>query len=206
MISDRVPFLVAKRVVAVEKDSTSAKKRVYLLMTRALRKAQRSRSSQLCSMYRPSSTSCVAFVYRRTVSNCPYSKRKAPSGTSPIRYWRASRLRWVLSGVFTGSSCRDEDKSDATICGPRTRRSPSLLRVLLSTFPSFRSLFACSLSLCILSSISIQPHYLKGACVYVRVPREKVWQEMCPRDKPTHGGFKMAVISCVLLAVVRISW
>lgn len=34
----------------------------------------------------------------------------------------------------------------------------------------------------------------------VRVPREKVWQEMCPRDKPTHGGFKMAVISSVLLA------
>lgn len=39
-------------------------------------------------------------------------------------------------------------------------------------------------------------YYLKGACVCVRVPREKVWQEMCPRDKPTHGGFKMAVISC----------
>lgn len=126
VISDRVPFLVAKRVVAVEKDSTSAKERVYLLMTRALRKAQRSRSSQLCSMYRPSSTSCVAFVYRRTVSNCPYSKRKAPSGTSPIRYWRASRLRWVSSRVFTGSSCRDEDKSDATICGSRTRHRVSL--------------------------------------------------------------------------------
>lgn len=35
------------------------------------------------------------------------------------------------------------------------------------------------------------------ACVYVRVPREKVWQEMCPRDKPTSStaAFKMAVIS-----------
>ena len=127
VISDRVPFLVAKRVVAVEKDSTSAKKRVYLLMTRALRKAQRSRSPQLCSMYRPSSTSCVAFVYRRTVLNCPYSRRRAPSGTSPTRYWRASRSRWVpYQSIHRVPSCRGDDKSDATICASRIYQCVSL--------------------------------------------------------------------------------
>lgn len=79
--------------------------------------------------------------------------------------------------------------------------SPSLLRALLSLLP--RLDHACSLSTVVFYLYS--PYYLKGACVCVRVPREKVWQEMCPRDKPTHGGFKMAVISSVLLASAELT-
>jgi len=64
-------------------------------MTRALRRPQASRSSQLCSMYRRSSTSCVVFVYPWMVSSIPYLRRGTSSKVLPRRYRRACQSRWV---------------------------------------------------------------------------------------------------------------
>lgn len=201
-------------------------------MIRDLRGPQASRNSQLCSRYRRSSTSCVAFVYRRRVSSCPYSRRRAPSETSPPRYWHVCRSRWASRITITSFL------SNATICTTRTivyaslrLRSSRVVTVvylclslsLLSLLPEAlsRSLPRDSVSL----SLSLSSPFLSDSlslsrlrsrlrsrsrhrecvhvwcvrawvymcvwvyvCVYVRVPREKVWQEMCPRDKPTSSS------------------
>jgi hypothetical protein len=81
--------------------------------------------------------------------------------------------------------------------------SLALLLVCPFVRRSFRSALARStarLSQSLLLTVSLWPARLR-VCdhpraresrqrerVYVRVPREKVWQEMCPRDKPTSSS------------------